>query len=274
MNNGLPTQDFQRSVHSLLRSGTNLIAGLLNGGIYTSSNGGASWTQRSTQFVIYALVKAGSTVFAGTQDGLMKSTDNGETWTMIANDVQGVPVTALYAKADDQLYIGTVSAGMYVSYDGGITLEPHSDGLGDYVFVNYIGADGGKLLSGWSAWDNGTFHHYAYESLGVGLWYQNLQNLATPEDRAARPDAAGAPILRILGNPVRDVLRFSTNVDWAQVAGVQVVNTGGQVVRDLTPADAQTPIPVHDLPNGPHFLRLGLLDGTVLTRPFTVMAMR
>ena len=72
------------------------------------------------------------TLFAGTEDGLRKSTDGGATWSTVGGGLgnwfcKGV---AFHPKKKGTMYAGTTGMGFFKSTDGGDTFEPSSNGLG------------------------------------------------------------------------------------------------------------------------------------------------
>ncbi len=97
------------------RSNADAIQGL---GIFTSSNGGASWTQSPTTnnsnfyYVNKIVVDASGNVYAATWSGLYKSTDRGANWSPVLNTTT-TPATATSAisdieiAADGSIYAGT-----------------------------------------------------------------------------------------------------------------------------------------------------------------------
>ena len=271
-NNGIPSDPNIRSPSAFVKAGSNLIASFYFGGIYLSSNQGASWSQVSTQNSIYCLAKAGGALFAGAQNGLMKSTDNGLTWNYVQNDLyNATTVTALYVKADDEIYIGTGSMGMFVTSDGGETLESRNDGAGDNTYVSCIAREGNKLFAGWN---NIGFGNYYYNPAYYGrmLWQYNDNNNFRPSPATDR-DGAGIsePRLAIFPNPVQDVLQFSLNTEPEQVANLQIINTKGETVRKEQGPISSPALQVQDLSNGVYFLKVTLQDGTNLTQRFMVM---
>lgn len=278
MNNGLPAESYLRSPSAFIRSGNKLVASFFSGGIYVSSNNGAGWSKAFTPTTnsVYCLAKSGATLFAGTFAGLWKSTDQGETWAIVQNDVTGSTVTALYSWGDE-LYIGTGNQGLYRSTDDGETLESHNDGAGDNVFVSFIGREGDKLFAGWNASTEGSgwpYYYYVQADYGRMLWSENAGNLHPSADERAGTSPA-KPGLAIFPNPVQDVLQFSTNADPAQVAGIQLINAGGETVRDLSGENLLQPsLNIQDLPNGPYFFRMTMQNGTSLTRRFIVQGKR
>jgi photosystem II stability/assembly factor-like uncharacterized protein len=269
VNSGFPNNSNLLSPSAFVRAGNNLLASFYFGGIYLSSNQGASWSQVSSQNLVWCLAKAGGTLFAGTQIGLMKSTDNGLTWSFVQNDLyNATAVTALYVKSADEMYIGTGSMGMFVTHDDGETLEDMNDGAGDNTFVSCIAREGGKLFAGWN--QNSGFYYYMPSSFGRMLWQYNGNNRPEP-----LPDREGAgtsePRLAIFPNPVRDVLQFSLNVAPEQGVNLQIVNSKGEIVREEQGPVNRPALQVQDLPNGAYFLKVTLQDGTSVAQRFMVM---
>lgn len=266
-NNGIPTAPNLRSPSAFTKAGNNLIASFYYGGIYLSSNQGASWSQVSTETLVYCLAKAGSTLFAGTQNGLMKSTDNGLTWSYVQNDLyNNTTVTAIYVKSANEIYIGTGSMGLFVSNDGGETVEPQNDGAGDNNFVSCIARESNKLFAGWN-YNPGWFDTYYYNpaSLGRSLWQYDDSNRPSAERQA--PAEASASLV-IYPNPVQEILRFSLKGDAEQVIRLQIINTFGQIVREEQGPLHRPELEIQDLNAGTYILKITLQDGSSLAQPF------
>jgi hypothetical protein len=222
---------------------------------------------------IYCLAKAGSTLFAGTQTGLMKSTDNGLTWSFVQNDLyNATAVTALYVKSANELYIGTGNMGMFVTTDGGETLEPLNDGVGDNVFVSCITREGGKLFAGWN--QNPGYYYYYPSFFGHMLWQYNGNNNNNKPGATDREAIASEPRLAIFPNPVQDVLQYSLNIAPEQVAHLQIINAKGETLRQEQGPIDRPALQVQELPNGAYFLKITLQDGTSLAQRFMVMRVR
>src|SRR5437879_1737208 len=68
-------------------SGSNIFAGCYYGGVFMSTDTGASWTPKNnglTTTIVTALASSGPNLFCGTPgDGAFISTDNGASWTAI-----------------------------------------------------------------------------------------------------------------------------------------------------------------------------------------------
>jgi photosystem II stability/assembly factor-like uncharacterized protein len=74
-----------------------------------------------------------SIVFAGTFDGLYKSTNSGQTWTRIDSGWDQTYVVGIVFDPNDadRMYVGTHGAGVLKSTDGGQSWEQLNDGLDD-----------------------------------------------------------------------------------------------------------------------------------------------
>ncbi len=102
-----------------LPSGT-LLAGTFGARLYKSTNSGASWHQAAAGSMpdyIYTLASGPSGIYAGTDQGLYGSTDEGDRWTRLPTVSGAVQAVALNSAG---LFIGT-NFGVYFSADGGAT---------------------------------------------------------------------------------------------------------------------------------------------------------
>jgi photosystem II stability/assembly factor-like uncharacterized protein len=111
-------------------SPTTVYVGLDSGGVYKSTNGGASWKHWSgngalaTAYVMRIAIdpKNPSTVYAATQfNGLQKTTDGGLTWTQLVPSLTGMQqllAVAVDAQTSSTIYAAGDS-GLFRSTDGG-----------------------------------------------------------------------------------------------------------------------------------------------------------
>lgn len=74
-----------------------------------------------------AISPDGSTVYAGVQGGIYKSTDEGNSWERILGDT--VKALAINPQTPSTIYAGTEYNGVYRSEDGGDTWEQINEGL-------------------------------------------------------------------------------------------------------------------------------------------------
>ena len=111
-----------------------------DGGVYRSSDGGATWEEASkglTNLHIESLeVGVDGMLYAGTDGGVFRSIDKGEAWEEVDNEVLGAyNIRAMAVNAENALFAGTHGAGVYRSLDAGASWEALNDGLASR-FIN------------------------------------------------------------------------------------------------------------------------------------------
>ena len=222
---------FQRRRHTGI-----LIGGGPEGGIFKSSNGGASWTKLTNGLptvdigriglaispekpdVIYAQVTA-----AGKEGGLFRSEDSGETWIRAGTFVASVPeyYTRLFPDPQkfDRLY--AVDSSMKVSENGGKTFSNLSWRIhSDHHVLVFDPTDANHFLEGN---DDGLD-----ESYDGGRTWRHFNNMPTTQFYRVSLDNAlpfynvygGAQDNGSYGGPVRTVNRVGVRTaDWFRVGG-------------------------------------------------------
>jgi len=103
-------------VYCFAVSGTNLFAGISNGGVFLSTNNGTSWTAVNTGLTdsvgVNALAVSGTNLFAGTEGGVFLSTNNGTSWTAVNSGLTNLYVMGIGASGRN-LFAGTYSGGVW-----------------------------------------------------------------------------------------------------------------------------------------------------------------
>lgn len=100
--------------------GTSLFAGT-NDGVFLSTDNGTCWTAASTGLTnmpIQALAVLGTNLFAGNHDGAFRSTDNGTSWTWLSYGWKHTSVRA-FATIGTNLFAGTGGGGVLRTTDDG-----------------------------------------------------------------------------------------------------------------------------------------------------------
>jgi len=122
-----------------------IYAGLAYGGVFKSTNSGATWsaTSLSPANVRSVLLDplSHSTVYAGTDNGVQKSTDSGGSWTGVNTGLSNRNVNALtVSPADSSTVYASTQNGVFKSTNGGMTWAPRNNGLAGAV-VNTLAID-------------------------------------------------------------------------------------------------------------------------------------
>ena len=132
-------------VISLAVSGTNLFAGTafpwgpnapinFGGSVIRFTDSGTSWTEGwgggvglpNTRF--YCLAVNGTNIFAGSDSGLFRSTDNGAVWTAVNTGRGCLGVRSIFVDGTN-LFAGTTGGGVYLSTNNGTSWTSASTGL-------------------------------------------------------------------------------------------------------------------------------------------------
>ncbi len=154
-------------------SGTNIFAAKWGGGLFLSTDNGASWSAINngldSSIFISSFIVNGNNIYAGTYNnkGIFKSTDNGVSWNVINNTLPSM-VTS-FAVSGENLFAGTLERGVFLSTDGGISWDAVNNGLTD-TLVKSLAISGTKIFAGTNkgvflSSDNGN----SWNSIGTGL---------------------------------------------------------------------------------------------------------
>ncbi len=139
-----------RDVYCFTVSGTNIFAGTYGGGVFRSTNNGASWTAVNTgltNWIVFSLAVSGSTLFAGTQGGgVFRSGDNGASWTAVNTGLTNTQVLSL-AVSGSTVFTGTYGGGVFRSTNNGASWIAVNTGLTNSV-VWSLAVSGSTLFAG------------------------------------------------------------------------------------------------------------------------------
>ena len=127
-----------------------VFAGTNGAGVYISNDYGTTWNTSNNGLYQNAGVpfvkKIGYNIFLGASK-LYKSTNDGLSWELSSNGIpNGYSVNTIIEK-DGSLFVGTVSKGIYKSYDNGLSWE-HC-GL-DSLSVGFLCVSNSRILA--SVW--------------------------------------------------------------------------------------------------------------------------
>lgn len=162
---------------------------LFSGGIYKSTNQGASWVASNNGLGgmdVTCFESANGYVFAGTIRGVFRSVNMGLSWELANNGLGSQIITALFAQGG-YLFVGTLNKGVFRSADNGATWTEVNSGLVDGALqVKCFAAKDGYLFRGGGG-GNGSFIHRtsnngtSWEVADIGLQESNVIALAATE---------------------------------------------------------------------------------------------
>jgi len=185
-------------------------------GVFISQDNGKTWNQtqdstmqRLSPFSIAVSPINDKTVFAGTGDGVYKSTDGGDSWTLLQFPFDGgrVFAVAISPHNPDTIIAGVEKSGPYISQDGGNTWqsgiagwEPNGTPTGIVFDQNHSNiVFMGDFFSGMYRSEDGGF---SWQKINSGLIVKSIIDLGISGDGAhlyASTDGAGVFRLDLYG---------------------------------------------------------------------------
>jgi hypothetical protein len=250
---------------------------------------------------VFSIVTKGQTIFAGTDAGLFRSSDNGGTWVDLSTNFPLPFYIYALALKGNALYAGTDFAGAWMSTDDGTTWTEITFDLSMISAVYTILSINNVVLIGtdngvFSTTDNGVTWQDLSDGLpdgagvlafgvsgsrmiigtdALGVWYRPLSDITTAVD--ATPAVDGLTLSAAYPNPARDVssvhftytLQARTSVRMAlyDAAGKQI-ETIFETIGD--PGSHEIRVPTQNLLTGTYFCTLVTEKGT-LTRSFKIL---
>ncbi|MBS1806764.1 MAG: hypothetical protein JST84_01065 [Acidobacteria bacterium] len=134
-------------VRALVVSGTSIYAGT-NSGIWRTTDNGTTWTQVNTGLAttdVRSMAVGGTTIYAGTNGGGVFRSTDGTNWTAINTGLTNLVVTALAANGTDT-YAGTFGGGVFSLTN--TTWKAVNTGLSDSAQVYSLTISGSDVLAG------------------------------------------------------------------------------------------------------------------------------
>jgi photosystem II stability/assembly factor-like uncharacterized protein len=120
----------KEAMYCIVAKAATLCAGSYGGYLYRSVDRGEHWSQiPATNTVIDHIATVGNSFIAGTASGVLRSTDDGLSWSPCTNLPDGVFATA--ATIGKNVFVGSGRHGVLMSSDEGISWIQRSVGLTD-----------------------------------------------------------------------------------------------------------------------------------------------
>jgi photosystem II stability/assembly factor-like uncharacterized protein len=188
-------------VEALTWDGEGGILAATPSGLYQRPPGNDAWqpvapTFRGKRFYALSSDAALQAIYAGMQNGLVKSTDGGKTWKEVVSDLSPLAMPGVLVDPDnpDHVFIRLAFERVYESRDGGETWEARWEGMEIHHVVLCIA----RSLSGelWAGTQDGLFRwdqqSESWERVSLPATSQSVFAIAfEPEDEAAYVGATG-----------------------------------------------------------------------------------
>lgn len=263
-------------VFKVLVHGTNVFAAGL-AGIYASPDSGATWAQKDSMATV-TLAANGSTLFAsGLNDGLHRSTDNGETWVKVLPEI---PAVGSFGIRGNAIYLSSYSHGVMVSTNDGTSWAPLNNGFledahpGIFAFsanTIFVGSEGQglyRLVDGSTTWEQipdmpnnsyiialAIYHGQLYIETSFYVLRRPVSQLQDVERTQTSANISVFP------NPARNSSTIDFTLDAPSQVKLSIVDALGRTLATLAsetlpPGEYERQMQLQTLPNGQYFIRL------------------
>jgi len=168
-----------------INSSGHIFAGTENGSIARSIDNGKTWTYLSfntgliIRYLRVLMINASGHIFAGVDVGVLRSMDNGSTWTASNTGLTNQSVQTLFINASQDLFAGT-AGGIFRSTNNGDMWTDVNNGLANKEVLTLAGNSGEDIFAGtngggvFRSSDNGDH----WNEINAGLTRQIVYSLA------------------------------------------------------------------------------------------------
>jgi hypothetical protein len=125
------------AIYTIAINGNHIFAGTWGSGLYISANNGATWAscKSLSSDDVYQMAVIGTNILAATFDDPYLSTNNGQTWNDIHNDLPFYSNISSFGVNGSNIWAGTSGSGIYYSSDQGQHWISKNANLVDTTYV-------------------------------------------------------------------------------------------------------------------------------------------
>ncbi|MFN8359885.1 MAG: T9SS type A sorting domain-containing protein [Candidatus Kapaibacterium sp.] len=227
-----------------------LFVGIKNGsGIQMTDNDGATWdyqenglrtTGQSKAPGINCFAVNGNTLFTGTNNGIYRSTNNGENWERINTGLRGDTIVLCLTVSGSTVFAGTSKGGIFRSTDNGDSWIPKNTTL-IVTPVNALAVRGTTIFAA---------------TQGEGIFRAQVTDFA-PTDVEEQP-ASLSSSLRISPMPISGDYLTISNIP-ASASELHIYSLLGEIVHsESLNGSERRQMNVSGLPAGVYYLQVGM----------------
>lgn len=271
------------NVHTIAIDGNTIYAGVHGGGgIFQSRDKGKTWINVDnglTNYYVNKLLIKGMDIFAGTQNGIFVSKNEGTSWSL---SLENVNTTSL-AYFDTYILAGTEGTGLYYSSDNGITWYQSS--LNQFFINEIVVADsyilvatsGGVYLSSdycksWAPFNTGLTNRnvkslivsdsYLFAGTYDGvIWRRPILDIFTSVIKQNKDYYENSLTLLNVSDNNNQILTISFKISTNEYVLLRVFNELGNCIEtlaseELSPGEYQRHLDMSQKPNGVYFIFL------------------
>lgn len=135
------------SLRSLVVSNSSIFA-VASNGVFRSSNNGNTWSLLNNRLNsnVQSLVVNGNTFFAGTYDGVYRTTNNDTSWTLLSQGMRNFYVQSLVVNGNT-IFAGTRDSGVYRTSNNGNSWIQVNTGLSSKN-ISSLAVNGNTIFAG------------------------------------------------------------------------------------------------------------------------------
>ncbi len=198
------------------------------GGIFRSTNDGASWTAKNNglkNYEINCLAIDGEDLYAGTNlggyDGVYHTNNGGNTWTPIPN-LWTSYVSYCIAASGEDIYVGTAGGGNFFSHDGGQSWNSSIAGIVPYQyhFTNQILLLEDKLLT--------IVNGLLYQSVDGGVSYNQVESGFLVSTYCGKLSVAGPNIFATTTTGL--YISTDSGINWQNISAEVPIMPNGMLI--------------------------------------------
>ncbi len=230
------------------------IANTVLGAVYRSTDAGTTWEASidsglNNPFVPSLAVDDNNAIFAGTDDGVLRSFDDGTTWEFVNNGLGNLHVESLLL-GREVLFAGT-DAGLYRTFDEGENWEDaHTDTFSEANVRALVANSNNAIFAGthdegvFRSLDNGT----SWDPLNDGLTNLDIASMAiTPEGTMFAGTVGGGVFRRDAATDVSNELESVVPNEYQLAGNYPNPFAGTTTIRFALPEPAEIKLTLYDI---------------------------